>query len=124
VHRERTAGGHGVSRVQREIHQHASDLALVGPHTPQTRTETNHNFDAVTHHPPEHPLEVRDGLVQVENFGLQKLAPAKGEQLVSERSRPLSSALNLLYVRPCLVARAQRISGETAIAEDYCEQVI
>src|SRR5579862_9648213 len=64
--------------------------------------------DVFTEDTPEHAADFANHLVHVQPARLNELAPAKGKQLPSERSRSLGSLTNLLR-------RAGRRAGQAGI---------
>ncbi len=81
---QRAAVRHGVSGVQGKVHDRAADFAGVGPHLPEGGRAIDGHLDPLAHQTAQHPVEVRNDDIQVENLGLQHLPPAEGQQLLRE----------------------------------------
>ena len=105
---ELAAVGHGVAGVDRQVHQHLLDLARVGVDHAEVGREHLDEVDVLADEAPEHLLDPRGDLVQVERHGLQHLLAAEGQQLAGQRRRALAGLLDLQEIVPQRVALAQR----------------
>ena len=83
--RHAPAIGHGVSRVDHEVHHDLLQLAAIGERERETGRQRQRDLDVLADQPAEHPGHVRDQAVHVERRGLQHLLTAEREQLPGER---------------------------------------
>ena len=93
--RELAALGHGVAGVDHEVHEHLLDLTRVGQGQAEVGRERLDELDVFAEDPPEHLLDTRGDLVEVEADGLQHLLAAEGQKLPGQRHRAIGGFLHL-----------------------------
>src|ERR1700722_2079454 len=130
------ASGHGVTGVDREIHQHLLQLARVGQHRPQVTGERGDQLDVLAEGPAQHFLDRGDDGVEVKDLRPDHVAAGEDEQLVGEPGCPFAGFLDLrevsagrFQVRGQVWAGYSRGCGdffgdERDIVEDHREQVV
>ncbi len=79
------AVGHGVTRVQTQIHQNLLDLAWVGPDDAKVVSQIHLNLDSLADDIAQQADFFAGQLIQVCIAGLQQLAARKCQQLAGER---------------------------------------
>ncbi len=73
--------GHGVARIDREVHQKLLDLSGVGLDAPELGRRKYRQLDVCAEHASEHLVHVGDALVQVQDLRLEHLLTAECEEL-------------------------------------------
>ena len=74
---EFAAHGHGVARVNCQVHDDLLDLALVGFHVAQLRIQRQRYFDVFSQQPRKHFFHIGSERVEVEDRGRQDLLSAE-----------------------------------------------
>ena len=82
--RELAAVRHGVTGVHREVHGDLLDLAWIDLHLAEPGCEQHGQLDILADESPEQALHSRQGVVQVDDPGLQDLLSAEREKLASQ----------------------------------------
>ena len=82
------AVGHGVPRVQAQIHQHLLDLGRIGFYHFERRGQ-HFEFNVLADHFVEKTDQSAGNGVEVNGLSLQDLAPRKSQQFARERRGPL-----------------------------------
>jgi hypothetical protein len=95
---ELAAHGHRVARVDGEVHEHLLDRAGVGAHVPERRTGDHREVDVLPEQAPQHGVDARQHVVQVEHPRRDTCLRLNIEQLSREVRRPLAGATDLLDV--------------------------
>ena len=82
-------------------------------------------FDRLTDRPAQHLLHIGDYCIEIQNFGLQDLPTTEGQELSSQRSRPLACLRDLPEALTLILAE-RRVVGqkEVAVTLHDREQVI
>ena len=88
--REPPAFGHGVTRVDRQVHEDLLDLPGVRLDAAQAGLQGRRQLDVLPDEPPQHLLHVGDDGVEIEDPGLKDLLSAEGEQLPRQARGPLA----------------------------------
>jgi hypothetical protein len=122
--REPPAARHRVARVEGEIHHDLLQLTGIGLRRAEPRVEVGHELDLRAEQPAEHPLELGDHLVDVDDLRLEHLAAAEGEQLSGQPGGTLSRALHLEHVLAHRGAVVELRERELAVAHDRRQQVV
>ena len=81
-------------------------------------------IDVLAEQTPEHLLELRQRLVQVDDSRLEHLSPAEREQLPGQLGAPPAGLLDLRDVLPQRVARREGLEGQRRVAEDDRQHVV
>ena len=122
--RELAALRHGITGVDREVHDHLLDLAGIRPHGGEVGREPRGELDVLAQQPAQHVLRFRHEAVQVDHFRLHHLLPAEGEQLAGEPRRAVGRLADLGDVFSARVGGAQVIQQQVGIAGDRREDVV
>ena len=93
---ELAAGGHGIARVHREIHDDLINLSRVGADRAQHGGGHHDQIDILADHAREHLQVFSDHLIQIEDLRGQHLLAAEGEELAGKRGGALRGAGDLL----------------------------
>src|SRR5262249_43423250 len=114
---------HRVARVGGQVDQNLVDLARVHLHRVQISFEFNPQRNVFTGQTPQHALHSQDDTVEVDGAGPHHLAPAEGEQLLSQRGRPfrrVADFLDDLSLGSAIQGVLQHFGG----AANYSEQIV
>ncbi len=115
---------HGVAAVDDEVHQHLADLARIRLDESQRRLERRRQLDVLADEPAQHPGDVLDHLVHVQDPGLDDLLPAERQQLLREIGRLPAGVRDLAHLRPLVVGQAVVGLQHVGVAVDHREQVV
>ena len=85
--REPSALGHGVARVDDEVHEDLLELGAVGDNAPQRVIGLGGELDVLADETTQHRRHVADHGVEVEPPRLQHLLAAESEELARQRGR-------------------------------------
>ena len=118
------AAGHGVARVDGEIHDHLLDLPGIRNHRAKFGVQPVDEFYIFAGQPAKHVADALDRGVQVDRPVPHHLFAAEGEQLSGEGSGTLSGLLNLLGVVALLVVALRIVEQQVAVAGNHREQVV
>ena len=119
-----SAVGHGIARVEREVHDHLLDLTQIGFDVARSRIEFCLKFDVLPDQPPQHPFCVADHRVKFEDAGFNHLFAAEGQQLARERRRQGGAFLDLLRVFTPRVAGLELPQQHFAVTADGSQHVV
>ena len=121
---QRSAVGHRVARVDRQIHQDLVQLPGVCQHASQRRAQNGFQPDIFADYPPQHLLHLNDDVVQVHFLGLNNLFPAKHQQLPAQRRGALAGGSDLGDQLVQCVVRRQLADEHVAVPVDHREEVV
>ena len=93
---ELSAFGHGVTGINREIHQHLVHHAPVGMDEQLLHRKFELQMDVVAECAPQHFGQLVDGFVQIQFSKLQCFFPAEQKQLAGQRGGALCGRADLL----------------------------
>ncbi len=82
--RQLAAPRHGVTRIDRQIHDDLRHLSRVRVDPVDRWPQTGHQLDVVTNESLQQRLDASHHRVQIENLRLENLFPAEGEELAGE----------------------------------------
>ena len=99
LNRELPAARHGVGGIDHQIDENLLELRRIHHDEADPWRERNHQVDMLEYEPLEHRLHAADDHVDVENFRLQDLFSAEGEELSREARSTFSRLLDLEQVR-------------------------
>ena len=122
--RESPAARHRVAGVDHEIDDHLLDLRAVGVDRRQVGRRAQRELDVLTDEAPQQARELGDDGVEIQPRRLQDLFAAEGEQLLSERGRPLPGLLNLHQIRPIRIRFGAVADEQLGVAENGRQQVV
>ncbi len=115
---------HRIARVDREVHQDLLELAGIDPHAPQARLRHRDELDVLAEQTAEHAIDVEDQLIQVDDAGLDDLAPRECQELPREVRRALRGARDLGDVAERGIAGRGIGPRHLGVAEDRRQQVV
>ena len=121
---ELAALGHGISRVDREIHDDLPDLAGIGLHGAEIRSRNHGQINVFSNHASEHLGVFSHHGVQVHDLGCNHLLAAEGEELAGECGCTLGGASNLLNQAAKLGVMGGALGEKFAVAGDHHEQIV
>ena len=122
--RELAARGHGVARVDREVHDHLLQLTGVGPDGAQRRSQHGRQLHVLAQQPAQHFLELAHEGVQVYHARLQHLLAAEGEQLAGEPGGAIRRLVNLVRILAPRVLGSQILEQQVGVPRDRGEDVV
>ena len=99
-------------------------MSPVGSYVSQLRIRQRHKFDVLADETPKHLVDVRHDGVQVENLEFHELLAAEGQQLLRQRSRPVSRVLDFGDVGPQRAAGFQGAQQQFAVAQDRRQEIV
>ena len=73
------ADGHGIARVDRQVHDHLLGLSGVGLYPAQVGRKLGVKMHVFSQQPAQKPLHGGDNLVEFKNLGRQHLLAAEGQ---------------------------------------------
>ena len=123
--RQLPAVGHGVARVDGEVHDDLLELTRIGFDASQSGLQRRHQDDVLADQSPQHVVHLRDDGVEVEDPRLEHLLPAEGEELAGEGGGALRRLEDL--APPSAAARSSRDQApqdDVAVADDDAEDVV
>ncbi len=110
---QRPAVRHGVARIDHQIQDDLFELPRVGFYPVQLGIQNKRELDVLLDQAAEHFVQIADGLVDIEDHGLDHLLAAEHQQLAGERSRAASGLLDLLEAAAIRVRRSWRSSSRS-----------
>ena len=121
---QRSAGRHGVPRVDGEVHQDLFELSAVRHRADLRTVEPRLDRDVFADDPAQHRLHFRHDVVEVHRLRLQQLPAAEREQLARERGRALARLQHLLDGRPVRIGVAHAFEQQLSVPRDHGEQIV
>ena len=121
---QRAAGGHGVSRIHHQVHEHLMKLSGIRAHVAGILRQGQSQHHVLADHAPQHLLEVFDQVVQTEHHRLEHLLAAERQQLAGESGRSLGRFANLREIRLSTAVRRHLFSQQVDVSENRCEDVV
>jgi hypothetical protein len=116
--------GHGVPRVDGQVHHNLFDLAEIGLGPSEGGVEHRDEIDIFPDQSPEHLGQVGDHRIQIQHGRLEHLLPAEGEELVRQVGRPLGGPRDVLDGRAHRMLRVEASENDVRPPHDDHEQVI
>ena len=104
---------HGVAGVDRHVDQRGLELALVGAHEAGRLRQLDDDADARAGDRVEHVGDAAQARADVEDLGLQRLAPGEGEELAGELGRAVHGVGDRVDVA------AAALLGEVGPAQEF-----
>ena len=95
--------GHGVSRVDHEVHHDLLQLAAIRERQGEHGCQSQRDLDVLADQPAEHAGHFRDQPVHIERRGVQHLLTAEREQLFGEAGGALGRLDDLAEILRVLV---------------------
>src|SRR5262249_688852 len=121
---EAAALGHGITRVDGQVHDDLLELPRIGFHHPEIGRAPCHQADVLPNNPAQELVHVGHDNVEVQYLGLEHLFAAEGEKLASQRSRTLTRGYHLQQLGIAGIIRGQRVHDDLAEADDGGEQIV
>jgi CheY-like chemotaxis protein len=117
--------GHGVSRVDDQVHHHLLQMDPIDPRGVERWGEVDREADIVAHDPPEHRRDRLDELVRLHD-GDRRGAPAREEeQLTRQDGRAVARGLDAVYLLASIRVRPRRrLEEKIARRAGHGEQIV
>ena len=119
-----SAFGHGVARVDRQVHDQLLHHARVGQHQRQIRRVIALQRDLFAQEAVQHFRDVANHFIQIEDLRPHHLAPAEGEQLPGQIRRPGGGVGNLLQCLKRVGRRVRLRQQQLGVALDDRQNVV
>ena len=116
--RHATAVRHGITRIDDEIHDRLLQLTRVGLHGSNFGSELRVQLDILTDEPAQHPLQISDNGVEVEDLRLEHLLPTEDEELPSQPGGSFGGFFDFLNVEARAGIHAAILEQEPAGTEN------
>jgi len=121
---ELAAMGHGVARIDRQVHEHLLEPARVGLDGVLRGSRNGHQLDVFADQPPQQFLNLDHQLVDPHGARFERLAAAEGQKLVRQGAAPLRRPPDLLQRGPLGFLQVGPPQQHVAVAGDHREQII
>ncbi len=121
---QRTAVGHGVPGVDREVHDDLLHLAGIGSDAALVVGRSHNQPDVLADQALQHAPKIRRQPAQVQDLECHDLFPAECEQLPRQRSAPLAGLPEVLEIRAQRRVVSQFVQDEVGHAIDDGQQVV
>src|SRR5204863_6772378 len=122
--RHATAVRHGIARIDDEIYDRLLQLTGVGLHGANVGGELRAQLDILTDEPAQHPVQISDNGVGVEDLRLEHLLSTEDEELPGQPGGPFGRLLDFLNVEARAGIHAEILEQEPAGPENRGQQVI
>ena len=118
------AAGHGVSRVDHEVHHDLLQLAAIREREGEIGRQSQRDLDVLADQPAEHAGHLRDQPVHVERHGVQHLLTAEREQLLGEPRGALGRLDDLAEILRVLVRHGDIGGHDLGEPENDRQQIV
>ena len=118
------AVGHGVARIDDEIHHNLLELVDVRLHQPQVAPVLQVQIDLLAHKAAQQHLQVGQHVAQLQHLRAERLAAREGEQLTRQRGGAVRVLLDLHDVLEGRIGRAMVGEQQVRIADDRGEHIV
>ena len=118
------AVGHGVARVDREIHDDLFDLAGIGANGAKIWREAEDELDIFANEAGNELDDILDDGVEIEDARLEDLHAAESEKLASQGGGAVGGAVDLFDFARGGVRRRQDIHQQLGVALDDHEEIV
>ena len=122
--REPAAIGHGVARIDREIHDHLLELRDVDLDRPEIAPVHHLERDLLADQPAQQHVEIAEDLADVEHLRAQSLLAREGKELAHQARRPVGVLLDLDDVLERRVGRLVGVEQKIARHHDGGEHIV
>ena len=119
-----SAPGHGVPGVDDEIHQDLLDLTRIRANSPWIRGRLRDELDVLPDQAPEHLPDVFHHLRKLQEFPLQDLAPAEGEELPCQGRSAFARPVDLFELPARRVLPVEFEQKQLSVPRDHREEVV
>ena len=121
---ELAACGHGIARIDCEIHQYLFDLPWIDANRLQGVIKVAGESNIFTNQSPQHLFNFRHSFVEIDNFGLEHLPTTKCQQLSRQRGGAITRRTNVgnqfMLGLTSLQSRQQQVTA----TDDDGEQIV
>ncbi len=121
---ERTALGHRVACVERQVQEHQLERACIRVDRPQLVRDLGDNLDVAAQRRTHQGRDVREELLEVDLLDLERLRAGEREQLLGEACAAVGRAADAFQHSLYLVGIVDVPKPEFARAEDCRQQVV
>jgi hypothetical protein len=118
------SGGHGVARVDDQVHDDLFDLPGIRLDGPESIRGCSHDQNVLADQAAEHFVQVLDQHVEVDHLGLKDLFTTERQEMPGQGCRPLRRGIDMLDVGPDLFFPPGIVQDHAAVALNHREQVI
>jgi len=124
LHLEPSAAGHGIARIDGQVHDDLVELAGVGLDNRRLRSGHDPNFDVVAHERAQQFADVLEPVVQIENDRLDHLLAAESQQLASKCGAAFGRFSDVFHVDRRLRGGIDAVAQEFRARVDNAQNVV
>ena len=124
LHREITAGGHRIARIDREVHQHLLELQGIDSHSGKWIIDTHREPYGRAEQWREETRKSADELSDVHCARFDDAAAREGQQLLGELAGPCRGTLDLGQVRETRIVLGHRVCDDASVADHGGHEVV
>jgi len=115
---------HRIARVEDQIHHHLVELTAVRSDGARPRPHVRGQRDGGTDHAPQHRVEPRDRVPELEDAHTQRLLPSEREELAREIGGATGRACDLIQQFARIVRQRAIVAHQVEVAADDREEVV
>ena len=116
--------GHGITRVNRQIHHNLLDHPGIRLNARQFRLTVDFQRDILADQPRKHASQILQHRIQIENLRSENLFAAEREQLPDETGRALRRRGNLLQRSGRVSAGRNRVKQQPRVSLDDGQNIV
>ena len=118
------APGHGVARIDREVHDHLLELRDVDLDRPKIAAMHNVERNLLADQAAQQHGQIAQHLAEIEHLGAQRLLARESEQMPHQARRPVGVLLDLHDVAERRVGRLVRVEQKIGRHDDGGEHIV
>ena len=115
---------HGVTRIDRQVHDHLVDVRGVHFHRRESARQADFQLNVFPDDAPQHLVDAQNDLVEIHHAGYRHLAAAECQQLVGQRRGSFRRVQDLVRILHCRAILAHAIAQHFVVAQDHGEQIV
>ena len=116
--------GHGVARIDREVHDDLLELQLIDLDRPQVAAVHNLEIDLLADQPAQHDGEVAEHFAKIENLRAQRLLARKRHKMPHQAGGAIGALPDLHDVLERRIGRLVRVEQKIGRQQDQIEHVV
>src|SRR5579872_4617219 len=116
--------GHGVARIDREVHDDLLELQLIDLDRPQVAAVHNLETNLLTDQPAQHDGKVAQHFAKIENLRAQRLLARKRHKMPHQAGRAIGALPDLHDVLERWIGRLVRVEQKIGREQDQIEHVV